>query len=68
MALRVNEELASQNQLISQIDEDVEKTDNKLRSMNTRLRHLTQDKDRGKYCVIVILLIVLAILTFLVLS
>ena len=68
MALRVNEELASQNKLIGEIDEEVDKTDTRLRSMNSRLRKLAQDKDSGKYCVIFILLIVLAILTMLVLS
>ena len=68
MAIMVNEELASQNRLIGQIDDDVEKTDNRLRSMNTRLRHLANDQDRGKYCVIVLLLVVLVILTMMVLS
>ena len=68
MALRVNEELASQNRLIGQIDDEVEKTDNSMRSMNSRLRKLAHDKDRGKYCVIVLLIVVLVILTMMVLS
>eukprot|EP00325_Prymnesiales_sp_UTEX-LB-985_P024899 CAMPEP_0174719866 /NCGR_PEP_ID=MMETSP1094-20130205/32185_1 /TAXON_ID=156173 /ORGANISM="Chrysochromulina brevifilum, Strain UTEX LB 985" /LENGTH=122 /DNA_ID=CAMNT_0015920257 /DNA_START=137 /DNA_END=505 /DNA_ORIENTATION=- len=68
MALRVNEELHAQNRLIGEIDEDVEKTDNRLRSLNTTLRNLANDQDRGKYCVICLLLVVLGILTMMVLS
>ena len=68
MATMVNEELASQNRLISEIDEDVEKTDSRLRMMHSKLRNLANDSDRGKYCLIVVLLIVLAILTMAVLS
>ena len=68
MATMVNEELASQNRLISEIDEDVEKTDSRLRRMHSKLRNLANDSDRGKYCLIVVLLIVLAILTMAVLS
>ena len=68
MAVRVNEELRSQNMIIGEIDEEVEKTDSRMRQLNSTLRNLANDQDRGKYCVILILLIVLAILTMLVLS
>ena len=36
--------------------------------MHSKLRNLANDSDRGKYCLIVVLLIVLAILTMAVLS
>ncbi len=68
MALRVNEELSSQNRLIEEIDEDVEKTDSRLRALQTQLFRLANDSDRGKYCVILILLIVLGVLTMMVLA
>ena len=68
MAIRVNEELGSQNKLIDEIDEDVSRTDAGIKSMHTRLRHLANDGDRGKYCLIVVLLIVLGILVLMVLS
>ena len=68
MAIRVNEELASQNRLIGEIDDDVEKTDSRLKQLNTQLRKLSQDQDRGKYCVICVLTGVLIVLVMLVLS
>jgi SYP6 family syntaxin len=68
MAVMVNEELTSQNRLLDELDDDVEKTDSRLKMLNTQLRKLAYDQDRGKYCVILILLIVLIILTMLVLA
>ena len=68
MAIRVNEELASQNRILGELDDDVEKTDTRMRTLNTRLRKLSQDSNRGQYCVICILLVVLFILVMLVLS
>ena len=68
MAIRVNEELASQNRILGELDDDVEKTDSRMRMLNSRLRNLSQDPNRGQYCVICILLVVLFILTMLVLS
>ena len=68
MAIRVNEEITSTSRLISEIDEDVERTDSRLKTLNTTLRKLSNNSDRGKYCLIVVLLIVLGILVLLVLS
>ena len=68
MALLVNEELAAQNRIIEDIDEEVDRTDSKLKSLHVRLARFANDRDRGKYCVIFILLIVLTVLIFLVLS
>lgn len=68
MAQMVNEELAAQNRLIEDIDEDVERTDSKMKSVHQRLALLANDRDSGKYCVILCLLIVLVILIFLVLE
>ena len=68
MAVRVNEELSEQNRLISELDDDVEKTDSNMRMLNTKLRNLAQDQDRGKYCLILVLLIILVWLTLMVLS
>lgn len=68
MALRVNEELAEQNRMIDDLDEEVERTDSRMKGLHTTLRRLSNDSDRGKYCIILVLLLVLAVLTFMVLS
>lgn len=68
MALLVNEELAAQNRLLEDIDEDVDRTDSKIKSLHGRLARLANDRDSGKYCVIVCLLVVLGILILLVLE
>ena len=68
LARVVNDELHSQNALLDELDDDVERTDTRLKGLNTQLRKLANDSDRGKYCLIVVLLITLAVLTLLVLS
>ena len=68
LARRVNDELASQNHLLEEMDEDVENTNYRLKGLNTQLRKLANDGDRGKYCLILVLLIVLGVLIMLVLS
>ena len=68
MAQRVNDELAEQNRMIDDLDEEVGRTDSRMKGLNTTLRRLSNDSDRGKYCLIIVLLIVLAILTLMVLS
>lgn len=68
LARVVNDELASQNHLLEEMDEDVENTDYRLKGLNTQLRKLANDGDRGKYCLILVLLIVLGVLIMLVLS
>lgn len=68
MAVAVNEELASQNKMISEIDDDVVRTDARLKTLNTKLRSLANDSDRGKYCLILVLMILLGFLILLVLS
>ena len=68
MASRVNEEIVSQNRLVDQIDEDVGKTNSRLGSLQAQLRKLSRDSDSGKYCVILLLLGLLAFLILLVLS
>uniref|UniRef100_A0A7S4M8R2 t-SNARE coiled-coil homology domain-containing protein n=1 Tax=Prymnesium polylepis TaxID=72548 RepID=A0A7S4M8R2_9EUKA len=68
MALMVNESLAEQNRLLDDIDEDVDRTDSKLKSLHGKLARLANDGDRGKHCVICLLLGVLGFLVFLVLG
>ena len=48
MAISVNEELSSQNKLLAEIDDEVDRTDTRLKSLQGRLRHLANDSDRGK--------------------
>jgi len=68
LARVVNDELASQNHLLEEMDEDVENTNYRLKGLNTQLRKHANDVDRGKYCLILVLLIVLGVLIMLVLS
>ena len=68
MAALVNEELTSQNRMLDELDNDVEKADSRMRILHAQLRNLAHDQDRGKYCVILILLIVLVVLIMLVLA
>ena len=68
MALMVNEELASQNRLIEDIDGEVDRTDSRLKGLQGKLKQLANDKNSGQYCVIFVLLIVLAFLVFQVLG
>ena len=68
MAIRVNEELSSQNVLLDDIEDQVEKTDSRMASLHRQLKTLANDKDRGKYCVIVCLLLLLAWLLMMVLQ
>lgn len=68
LALRVNEEITSQTRLIDAIDEEVGQTDSKLRGLHTKLSRLTRDGDRGKYCIIALLLVVLVVLVLMILS
>jgi hypothetical protein len=68
MAVLINDDIRDQNKLLAEITDDVESTDSRLKSLHGKLRHLANDSDRGKYCLIVVLLIVLGILVLLVLS
>lgn len=63
MALRVNEELASQNALIDDLDTEMEKTDGRVHSLHRQLKRLANDSDKGKYCVICFLIVLLFFLT-----
>lgn len=46
----------------------VDKTQSRLGAMHAQLRRIANDKDRGKYCVIVCLLILLVVLISMVLE
>jgi len=68
VATLVNEEISSQNRLLSDLGSDVEKADSRMKQLNRNLRALSKDSDRGKYCLICVLLVLLVVLTLLVLS
>ena len=68
MARMVNEELAAQNTMIEEIDEEVDRTDSKIKSLQGKLKLLANNSDRGKYCVILLLLGLLAVLLWMVLE
>ena len=68
MALRVNEELADQNKILVDIDNEVDRTGGKLASVHSSLKKLANDTDRGKYCVICLLIGLLVWLIMMVLE
>lgn len=68
IATLVNEELRDQNRMIDDIDSEVDRTSSKLAGLQTQLRRISNDKDKGKYCVILCLLVLLFILISMVLN
>jgi len=68
MALRVNEELVDQNRMLTDIDNEVDRTESKLASVHKSLKMLANDSDRGKYCVICLLIVLLVWLVMMVLE
>lgn len=68
MALAVNEELDQQNRMIEDIDEHIDKTESSLSSLSKKLKALADDSDRGKYCTICFLTVVLVVLFWLVIN
>ena len=68
MARQVNQELSDQNQMLDTIDDEVDKTESKLASVHKSLKMLANDTDRGKYCVICLLIVLLVWLVMMVLD
>lgn len=62
MALAVNEELDQQNRMIEDIDEHIDKTESSLAVLSKKLHILANDSDRGKYCTVCFLTVVLVLL------
>ena len=69
MARQVNDEIHTQNHLIDEVDDMVDKTDIKMSSLRAKLKRLASDNtNRGKYCVILALLVLLWVLVGMVLE
>ena len=68
MSIRVNDELADQNRMLTDIDDEVDRTESKLASVHKSLKKLANDSDRGKYCVILLLIGLLVWLIMMVLE
>ena len=68
IAIRVNEEIRDQNRMLDDIDDELDKTAGRLAGMHAQLRRIANDKDRGKYCVIFCLLVLLVVLISMVLE
>ena len=68
MARQVNQELSDQNQMLDTIDDEVDKTESKLASVHKSLKMLANDTERGKYCVICLLIVLLVWLVMMVLD
>lgn len=68
MALDINDELSTQNRMIQDIDEHIDRTESRLSVLQKRLKDLANDSDRGKYCTICFLTVVLVVLFWLVIN
>ena len=60
----INIELAEQNKMLDDLDEDVDKADTGIRKNMKKLGKLMAEKDRGKICTIFLLLIILIALSY----
>lgn len=68
MALSINEELDSQSRMIEDIDDHIDKTESTLSVLQKKMKELANDSDRGKYCTICFLTVVLVVLFWLVIN
>ena len=68
MAKQVNQELSDQNRMLDVIDDEVDRTESKMASVHKSLKMLANDTDRGKYCVICLLIVLLVWLVMMVLD
>lgn len=68
MAVTINKELDHHNQIIRDIDEHIDRTETTLSAMQRKLSALAGDSDRGKYCTICVLTVVLVMLFWLVVN
>jgi SYP5 family syntaxin len=67
----MRDELAEQAVILDSLEDDVERTDSNMQSVNKRLKDLveqTKKSDKALWSIIGCLLVLLAVLTFLVLS
>ena len=67
----MRDELSEQNVILDQLEEDVDRADSGMQTMQKKLRSMVEDaknSDKAMYSIICCLLSVLAILTFMVLS
>jgi hypothetical protein len=68
MALSINEELDSQSRMIEDIDDHIDKTESTLSVLQKKMKEIANDSDRGKYCTICFLTVVLVVLFWLVIN
>ncbi|KAJ1632816.1 hypothetical protein T492DRAFT_985856 [Pavlovales sp. CCMP2436] len=68
MALTINEELDTQNRMIEELDEHIDKTESSISSLHKKLKVLASGSDSGKYCTICFLSVVLIVLFWLIIN
>ena len=68
MGGQMNEEIAQQNRMISSLDEQIENVAGTMGTLKRKMAEMAQDKDRGKYCAILFLSMLLIFLTMLILN
>ena len=63
MAGQMNEELAQQNRMIGSLEEQMDHVSSTMGSLKRKMTEMAKSKDRGKYCAIMVLSIILMLLT-----
>ena len=67
MAGQMNEELSHQNRMIGALEEQMEHVSSTMGGLKRKMAEMVQSKDRGKYCAILWLSLLLLLLFMLVL-
>jgi len=68
MGGQMNEEISSQNRMISSLEGQIENVAGTMGTLKRKMTEMAQDKDRGKYCAILFLSMLLIFLTMLILN
>ena len=66
MGLAIKDELVSQGRQLDELTDDVDKTSSKLKQAQNVMTKLPKTKDRGLFCCILILTLVLGFLVYLI--
>lgn len=68
MGRTINEELRAQGKALDEFTQEVDETHGKMNAALTVMNKMLKSKDRGKFCAIIVLTLVLFVLIFLVFS
>ena len=68
MGSQMNEELTTQNRMIGALEEQMDHVSGTMGMLRSKMAQMARSEDRGKYCAILLLTLLLVVLTSLVLG